>query len=196
MPLYDTADYAFLHDLTPGGGHAFSPGKALAGVASVGVSQAGPRLAETFGHWLNITGAAGVAGWITAVGGAMLGLKWLYDSRRTTIFEKRWSIVRESNHKELKEALAREAIKDAQIKLLGDQTSSLLTVNGDLTRYVRELTIAAIHVDPAAVADRAMREVAAGSAGSTAVTVTTVERTVTSPPAALPTADHDARAAR
>lgn len=180
MPLSDTAEYAFITDLTPNAGHAFSPSKALAGVASVGVSQAGPRLADTFGHWLNITGAAGVAGWITAVGGALLGLKWLYDSRRTTIFEKRWSIVRESNHKELKEALARELLKDAQIDLLGRQTTSLLTVNGDLTRYVRELTISAIHVDPVgqASADRAMRDVAAVAAGSTAVTVTTVERTV------------------
>ena len=184
MPLSDTAEYAFLHEFTPGD-HAFSPGKALAGVASVGVSQAGPRLAETFGHWCNITGAAGVAGWITAVGGALLGLKWLYDSRRTTIFEKRWAIVRDSNHKELKEALARELIKDAQIELLGRQTSSLLTVNSDLSRYVRELTIAAIHIDPTAqaAADRTMRDVAAAVAGSTAVTVTTVERTVTPTPA-------------
>ena len=187
MPLSDAEEFACLNGMTPAVGHAFSPGMALGGLASVGVSQAGPRLIASFGDWLNITGAAGVAGWITAVGGSLLGLKWLYDSRRTTTFEARWSIVKESNQKELKEALAREVAKDAQIDLVGRQISSLLIVNRDLTTYVRELTIATVHIEPAAHIDpatKAAAEQAIHDIDASAASIALVK--ATTPPTADP----------
>ena len=196
MPISDIEEFALTTGTTPLGSHAFSPSTALLGLASVGVSQAGPSLIRAFGAWLNITGAAGVAGWITAVGGSLLGLKWLYDARRTTTFEQRWSVVKESNEKELKEALAREVAKDAQIDLVSRQISSLLGVNADLSRYVRELTIAATHAEPAAhvdpavqaAANRAIHDISASTSTVDAIKAAIVLPVPPKPPT-TPTAD-------